>query len=799
MATKLTSLLKIQTEILDELLTEMQEAGEIKSASEYIDTKNELLEKIKSTSRFLTVRPQSEMTDSETFNLSFYELHADLHAIFAELDMIDETINRHERLNQSLINELKLRIKKAENLISRFERLSEINTTDVVHLETFIDNSQFETEGNLYTDKNGQVIPMTYQIKWDVDEEALKLPTTHSENVLIGPGGIRLGHVRVRKQIGSELSRYRNPVHGLDKAIDTDNETFWSEHILTDAPIRIEMNEEYYNMTASAMIELEVHFDYITQLNELSFRTFSEFPFDLVGVSYYTTDNEDEEAIPLIFPTSSVEELKSRSLHGTMAIQFPDVYAKRMTLIFNQRHYIKTETIVSEKEERNLTLWFDATKKEEDWEIYPAVQKDVMDSERGKIQRKIRNMPLDVDKILELLDKDNKQVVMKYEYQYGLYNFSIRRNEYLSSGIYVSKPISINGNIKTFRLEADEHHPHIPAINDEPFFSRLKAVDDALELEYPDPEILVDEEDYEVPEPEVKLTYKTPDGKDRDIYFPDGEDSFRFTDIEYYVYDGTRWHDILPMNVKRIYAELLHPVLVNGEYQAKTRFPLIGGLVIRKNGQEITESIAVVSGENTLIFSEYDASAYYTAEYLPSSNAWILDFLDRYTENGEIVPNYKKEEFNGTDANGTVQLSQYPFVDKNKLHAQSFNYNPSYLTNEYLPIKIKMIDSNGYHIEQPINEHDATLRIDNKTDYNLTYTQALEPYDELSETYYQYQVNGSTIQFNTQIPTDTKIIVEYPYLVSEVRIKAIMRRNIPGFSGMTPLLKEFVGYFQRLL
>lgn len=715
---KAISLMDIQKQVLKEMLDERMKKGEIKSQSEYQREWEAMMQKLSSRPTFMFPREQTDLTDAASFNETFHELELDLKALFQYLNEIDEAAGKHQRLHQSILNHLKRRIKQMENELSKYEELIEVQGAEYVHFETFIDNNQSESDPQYYTERNGNMIPMDYKAKWNAEQEAIKLPTVVSDNALIGPGGIRLGKVEIRKQLGRSLSEWESELHTIDHAIDTNPETFWAEHIVMDSPIQVDMGEEYFNVNFGALVELEIRFDYLTAINEIGLTMFGEYPLDIVGVKYFETDSEEEEPKILISPASTIPELSSRIIEGSTVYQFPDIQAKRMRIILNQRHYVKTDMILSEKEQRERALWIQARK--------------------GEKPERIELNEWEIDRIVELLNSDRSIPVTKYEYQYGLYQLRIQRNEYQPLGVYVSKAIPLQGNIKTVQLETKEHHPeHLAPL--------------------------------------------------------------RLTDIEYYIHDGQRWYPILPMNQEKVYAELLFPTLVQGQYQAQTRFTIDGDYIIRKNGISVDGKAAVLPDNRTVVFAEYDASAYYTIEYKPTKGAWVIDFLQAYTDkNGNVQSNRIVEEFRGTDQKGRIRLSHYPFVDKAKLHVQPDDYNPSYLENEYIPIKIKMIDSSGYHIEQPMNEKDQEFRIENKTNYFESTSSRLEPYNENKGIFYQYEVVGNEIQFNTVIPESTRIIVEYPYLVSEVRVKAVLRRNIPGFHGLTPILYQYAAHFQTL-
>jgi hypothetical protein len=753
MQTKAINLIDTQKQIIKELLDQKLLSGEIRSDSEYNALMTDLLNKLLGPP-ITKIRPQAELTNAEDFNATFDELMLDFNVVFAQVNKIDETVNKHQRLNQSVLNNLKLRIKSVQDDLTKYEELVTIKDAEQLYLETFIDSNSFEPKVEYYTDQHGTILPIEYHAKLDIEREAVKLPSIISQNTLTGPGGVRLGTLVINKQLGSGLIRIQNPENALDKAIDSSMDTFWGETILVDSPINVQMGAPYYDVEFGALVELEVQFDYLTQLNEIGFTAFSEYPFDIVGVKYYQTDDATEAAQDLIWPASPIQDLQNRTIQGSTAYQFQDIYAKRMRIILNQPHYIKTDYIASRKDQKNMALWFNARSTDninvdtEHLTVFVPVFQDKQDDNPAweVFSNAIKGIDPDIDKIIGSFDEDNMQSVTKYQYDYGLYNLFIKRNEYQTIGIHVSKEIPVNGNIRSISIDTIEEHPLL------------------------------------------RLSNTT---------LP------RFTDIEYYISDnGSDWKAILPNTADKVMCELLTPEFISGTYQATLRFDAVGGFIVRKNGVDVTSEVVLNANKHTITFIDFDVSSIYTAEYVPDDESRTIDYIDKYTSNGVVVPRKSIEEFKGSDIKGFVTLDHYPFIDRGRLNQQSLDYDPTYLKHElttggYLPIKVKLIDNSGFHIEQPIDETSEGILIKNVTDYFSPELTVLTTYNpDIPE--YQYQVIGNQILFNAVIPESTKIIIEYPYLVSSVRIKTILRRNIYSFYGLTPILDNYVLKFHTL-
>jgi hypothetical protein len=747
-------LYETQKQVLIEILQAKRAAGEIKSQEEYDVELQHLLSRLESGEPMMKIRKQEGQTNPQAFNETYQEISIDIMSAFTQLNKIDESMNKHQQLNQSIINNIKLSINKVTDDIARYESLVDSLTSDDLTFETFRDSNSFSSEEAYYTDRDGTALPLSYQVKLDMEREAVKLPTIVSQNVMIGPAGVHLAHIHIGKQLGGGLLRLHNPEHGIEKAIDTSFETFWSETILVDEPIRVPLNADYFHLHHGAVCELIISFDYLTQLNEISLQPFSEFPLDIVAIQYYETDDPTETAKTIVGPNEK-PMLRSRSVIDSTSYQFDDVYAKRLRILLNQIHYIKTDFIYDKKESDQLALWYESKKEVEPDSINVPSTYQFKALYRNKAEQNplypyfmslLKTLAMDIDS-LEQTPTSLPRVMNKYAYSYGLYNIGVRKNEYQDKGIYVSKPLTIPGTVKAVTLEAKEEHPVLPTLD------------------------------------------------------------LRFTDIEYYIThkenpNPDEWFPIMPSNIHKIEAELVTLTFQNGNYQGHLRFiPKAGtAVVLRRNGIPMQEILGeyTVSGSTVTVFN-YDVSAVYTAEYTPDKSAYTVDFLEKHTMSGIVQPNMKVEEFKGTNATGALLLRYYPFVDRAKLNQQPAGWNPTFLSNAYLPLKVKLIQSTGFHIDQPFSPTDAdTVVLVNKTNYFDPETTILDPFD-LTANNYQYKVVNNQIIFNTVLPETTRIIVEYPYLVGDIRLKAILRRNIQAFHGLTPVLTEYTMRYQRLL
>jgi hypothetical protein len=690
----------------------------------------------------LTPQPSGGLTDAGRINEEMQEAEIDIYTIFQQLNHVSSQIDQHQKLNESVLNDIKLKVRKMdEQLIAYNQQLVDLSAHAVIY-ETFLDSSTQERDLSFYTDRDGTPVASAYQTKLDVYKNAIKLPLTYSENTMVNFAGLKIADIAITRQLGSGFIRTRNPEYLIDKAVDTSMESFWTENILTDLPLEVNMGREYYGVDYGALCEFEVRFDSITRLNEITFTPFAEYPMEVLAIFAYTTDNSEEPGFELVSPLA---EQKSQESTDTICYQFQDIVAKRLRVVLNQRHYVKRDTII-EIDEKSLTdAWLNSQGfiEIDSDKIFKPVYQDQFEKTPSWFY--LNEFLKKRDVVTELMKYNKSSVtqkiqVSKYEYQYGLYNLAVNRNEYLATGIYVSQPMSHN-NIHIAVLTAEEEHPLL------------------------------------------------------------NQSSIPVTGIEYYITDriapvAEDWIPIMPQNIDTIYAERLFVNYDNGKYKARTRFDVDRLLAVRRNGNRLRPAVDFELIGRTVIITTYDISSVYTVDYVPEENAYAVDFLDLHTNSdGKIITTAAVEQFTGLQKGNQIELTYVPFIDKEKLNAQPMGWNPTYLSSSYLPIKVRLILPDGQHINQPADKYDTDAIIVNKTDYYDSKINLLEPFTGEN---YQYRVLGDKIKFNTPLPDKTQVIVEYGYLTGPTRMKAIIRRNLHEMDGLTPFLHEYKFVFQSL-
>lgn len=737
-----TSLDTTRRSILLQIITDRYKGERV--SQDFIDQQIDyFLQKLNQGLPALTPRPQSGMTDARKVDDELSEYEIDILSAYAQLEHVEAQIKQHQRLNESVLNDVRLKIRKADEKLEVYRHQMMDQSAHKVFFETFLDYNNVERNEKFYTERDGTLVTADKRLKIDVNRNALKLPVIQTENALVNFSGVKLANIEIKKQLGQGYITNQNPEHSVDKAIDTSYETFWNESILADEPLAVNLGLEYYGLDFGATCELEITFDFITRINEITLTPFTEYPLEVVAIHTYSSDDADEE-FDLVSPQSY---LKNQESTDVMSFQFQDIVCKKIVVILNQKHYVKRDMLI-ELGNKNLTdAWLRSQKQIElsaDTIFKPVYIDQFMKTpnffQLNKFLSK-HEIEKEIDKFEESYVPVKRQVC-KYEYQYGLYNLAINRNDYHFSGVYVTSPLA-TGNIHTATLEVKEEHRVLPEI------------------------------------------------------------SIPVTSIEYYLTDSDSptvedWLPILPKNVKTIYSEYL-PFRFDfedmKEYIAYTRFFAKEVLAVRRNGHKlIPHQDYELSGKLVTMY-DYDPSAVYTIDYNPQPSAYQIDFLKRYTDGqGNTLGRTIVEQFDQLNK-GSLTLKWTPFVDKERLNEQSIEWNPTYLANKYLPIKVRLVLPTGQQVEQPIDSDEQGTMITNRTDYFNPNMSLLEPFTGEN---YQYRVVENEIHFNTELPEGTHVIVEYSYLTGPIRMKTIMRRNLHSAEGLTPFLHEYKAVFQSL-
>lgn len=350
--------------------------------------------------------------------------------------------------------------------------------------------------------------------------------------------------------------------------------------------------------------------------------------------------------------------------------------------------------------------------------------------------------------------------VYLYEYALGLKNIKATHTTYAETEVFVSKPMNIKGNVMEVELEATEDHP---------FFDPLS-----------------------------------------------GEAIDRQTSIEYYVAykqkpTASDWVPLLPKDQKEIKGERL---LFSGT-KAALRFPAVLSTIrVYQNGLVMNRSDYLLVSDSMIDIPLRESGSIYTVTYTPNvykHNPHVLELNDYKSHVERITETFTQ----GTDINKTIHLSYTPFIDMEQILSEE-EYNPN--TSKYKPIQVTFKNGSiqgknrtNLQVVEPYREElkDSAFTY-NKTLYLDKSWSDLKGYN-LGESYYggfdYYQWKNRltfTEHFNVpRLPENARfthgnadIEVSYDALVTDFRLKIILRRNTATSTTATPKVNNYTLRFK---
>lgn len=804
-----------QRKKLLELLDIQKQQGTIRSTQELQAELERLLADIEARNGGPTfkARAQSGRTDSASYNANMQEIAFDLATIFEASATIDRLLADNKQLSRSLLSGVQKKIYNLQAKLERYKMLAK-NT------DKFIDGVYEQFNAPEYTETNEEVLKTLRKDRFDnyldskYDAEnvgdALQLAGIETIDQLSTNYGRRLAKIEVRNRTGHPS---QNPEHGIEKAIDGSLETYWAENILVDEPIVQNINHLWKNdykdvPKDGAICELEITLNGITTVSEVQFEPFCVYPLEIVSIYGYENEDMTGNVYELISPNHENPYQRSKKSVNLMTFQFPAVDVSKLRILIRQENYVKENYIVNKDEMQNMELWrklasspelmddykkpyetiaeFDKKNEITGWNVYleylvkwaESVKEDGVVSAAKRAMETIRTgdyknpmllklQALNPDKQKEI-DEDKMlsqswAAVNKLSYLYGAYNISVYGRKHRDQSIYISKPLPLSTNATKISLETDEKHHDI-------------------------------EIGPEVDDPIMK-------GKK-------SRETARITDIEYYITykknpTATDWIPILPINKKYVQGELLSGNLVKGippefEEEAKKgnpliiysfRFPVVSDktVVLRRNGVVMDPSTYKISDDGRMIGiyqKFYTASSIYTVDYKPVDSAWIVN-LD---ESVDITPTQYIDEngetgefFKSANQDNQIQLKHKPYLFRNRL----FTFNEDELTykqnNETL-----QVSSPDFPIIVRVNGEEYK----NITDYTTNSYDVERLKENEGKTFAQI---GNTIIFGKPIDGSKieNITVDYYYVATDIRLKAILRRNSVEDESVTPALYSY--------
>lgn len=350
-----------------------------------------------------------------------------------------------------------------------------------------------------------------------------------------------------------------------------------------------------------------------------------------------------------------------------------------------------------------------------------------------------------------------------YEYSMGIKNIQASHATYREAEVFVSKPIAIKESVMEIELEATEEHPVFDGLS--------------------------------------------------------GEALDRRTSVEYYVSYQQKptpsdWLPLLPKNQKIVKGERL---FLRGP-RANLRFPAhMHTLKVYENGLLLPKERYLIMNNQEISVERVSTNNIYTVTYQPNEykhNPWTIQLGDYKKHVHRITEVFEK----GTDINKTIELAYSPYIDLEKILTDE-NYNPN--TSAYQPIQVRLTDADIQGKNRTIRKLVEPYRPDlvdeaftyNKTLYLDKSWSDLKAYNLEEDNYYggfDYYHHKNKLTFTEHFDVkrlaenlpythgNANIEVSYDALVTDFRLKIIVRRNTTSEVTATPKVNDYQLRFKTI-
>lgn len=348
-----------------------------------------------------------------------------------------------------------------------------------------------------------------------------------------------------------------------------------------------------------------------------------------------------------------------------------------------------------------------------------------------------------------------------YEYSLGLKNIKALHTTYPETELFVSKPMNVKGNVMEVELEANEEHPVFDDLNGQ-------AIDRQTSVEY-------------------YVSYKQK---------PSVND----------------WLPILPIGQEMIHGEKL---FFNGT-KARLRFPAkLDSIEVYKNGLKMLRGESLLVNDQTIDIPRKESGSIYTVSYAPNNykmNPNVIQMNDYKAHTQRIVERFEQ----GTDINKTIHLTYTPFIDMERILEEQENYNPN--TSDYQPIQVTLVDGTiqgknrtSLQVVEPYRPdlkesaftYNKSLYLDKSWSEMQSYSLGEDYYGGFD--YYQWK-NRLTFTEPFNVPRlaenvrhthgNATVEVAYDALVTDFRLKIILRRNTATTLTATPKVNDYTLRFK---
>ncbi|CDQ41789.1 hypothetical protein [Virgibacillus salexigens] len=794
------------------LLERKQANGLIRSDDEFKKEMERLIKELDErdgTPTFEAIQ-QQDRTNSKDYNANLESIAFDLATIFESSNEIERLLGSHHQLTKSSLSEIRKKITDMRTNVKQYQLMltQDKDVTESIH-EEFHSPKWTESKQDLLSVFRKDRFGETRSSIYDAENvgNSIQLAGIQSLDQLKTNYGRKLADIKIRNRIGLQSEETKYPI---GNAIDGSANTFWAESVLVEDIITQDIEDiwshDYHDYPKDgALCELEIMLNGISTVSEVRFDPFASYPLEVVSIHGYENKNRTGQMYELISPNHPTLHQRSQKSVDRMVFQFPSVEISMIRILVRQENYTKENYMIDEDELNETKLWdslasnedlikdyaeegetiasFDRKNEVSGWNVYLDKLKEWAEIFRQDNLLDAAKKALEIVRIgdyknplllaLYALDKTGEKrsvtderspdldkkwkPINKVSYVYGAYDISVFGRKYHRQSIYISEPLPISSNTGKLALSTDEKHHYVS--------------------------VAPDEVDPKTDKPIIN--------------------SSKITDIEYYVTDKRNpipadWKAILPSNHAYVEGELLFgddniepcsELMQGTTVNFSFRFPFISKdtIVIKRNGVPMDQSMYILCDSSMKVGIKngyYSPTSVYTVDYKPHESAYLVDFL----KDAELTPtqflNDKGETgeyFDKVDQHNDITLTNIPYLHRDFL----YNYNNN--TGKYTDNK-EVLNANSFTYPLIVRVQGEEYK--NITDYTINSYDSQRLNENNGKAY--AHINNQIIFGHPSDGTQLKnITVDYYYISTSIRLKAILRRNHAGYESVTPALFNY--------
>ena len=406
-----------------------------------------------------------EIATSEDINEITKKLEYDLLNAFNCSQLISREIDNYSLNSISNLYSSLTRCNILNDSIDNLNNIVNSKMDKFYYTENFRNYNSFENDKYFYTERYGELVSTKITDIYNSDEEYIEIPKLRNANMVCIGEGILTGTATVDYQVGSGLIKVQNTKNDIDNVLNSDNVSFWSESILSDEKFNIiqfhdQLSNDYmFSCNHGAVFIVTINFEAVTLINQLLLKPASKYPIRILGVRSITSDYDKEKYNTILdFSKETVY------LDKVTSFNFKETICKKIFIVCVQEHYTKKNYSYNTNDILKNKLWYfnnyNSKSDVDDNMLFKPLYLDRVNVNQTWNYINFlnnRNKKIDLKNIL--IDSKSKiKNSNKYEYSYGFYNISPMNVDYDRIGIFVSKPILSNSNIKKISVVTQEEH-----------------------------------------------------------------------------------------------------------------------------------------------------------------------------------------------------------------------------------------------------------------------------------------------------------------------------------------------------